>query len=71
LSGGGGRLLDASRGLSGDALLMLGGALRRAASPFAQTFQLARLREDEQRQHRDPQQRGKCRDGADLGNRAR
>jgi hypothetical protein len=66
-----GRLLGASRRLGADALLVLGGALRGAPGPLAQTFQLARLREDEQRQHRDSQQRSECRDRADLGNRVR
>jgi hypothetical protein len=50
---------------------VLGGALRRAAGPLAQTSQLAGLGEDQQRQHRDPGQRSERRDRADLGERAR
>ena len=37
------------------ALLELGGALGGAAGPLAQALELARLGEDEQRQHRDPE----------------
>jgi hypothetical protein len=43
-----GRLLGTSRRLGADALLVLGGTLRRAPGPLAQAFQLARLRENEQ-----------------------
>jgi hypothetical protein len=68
---GGRLLLDACSGLGADALLVLGGPLRRTAGPLAQPLQLAGLGEDQQRQHRDPQQRGEGRDRADLGDRAR
>src|SRR4051794_6721124 len=46
---------DAPLCLGDHALLLLGGALGRAARPFAQTLDLASLREVEQRQHGEPQ----------------
>jgi len=45
-------------GLGADALLLLGRALGRPAGPLAQPLELARLREHEQRQKRDPYERG-------------
>ena len=53
-------------GLLGDALLELLVALGRAAGPFAQALDLARLREVQQRQHREAGDRGEARVGADL-----
>jgi hypothetical protein len=42
------------RGRGARPLLEIGGTLRRAAGPFAQTLELAGLGEEQQRQHRDP-----------------
>jgi hypothetical protein len=65
------RLLCASSSFRADALLEIGCALRRAAGPLAQALDLARLREDEQRENRDAQQRCESGDRADLGEFAR
>ena len=66
-----GALLHARGGPGSHALLQLGGALRGAARPLAQALELARLREDEQREDRDPGQRRERRDRTDLGKRVR
>ena len=68
---GRGGLLHARGGSGGDALLQFGGALRGAPGPLAQALQLARLREDEQREDRNPHQRDERRDRTDLRERVR
>jgi hypothetical protein len=55
----------------GNPLLDVGVALGRAAGPLAQAFELASLREHEQREHGDADDRGKRRDRPDLGEGAR
>jgi hypothetical protein len=57
-------------GPSSYALLQLGSTLRSAAGPLAQALQFARLRKEQQRKDRNPDQRGKRRDRPDLGERA-
>jgi len=59
-------LLDLGRGGLRHALLGLHRALGRTSGPLAQAPDLARLREDEQRQDGDPQQRREGDDRADL-----
>jgi hypothetical protein len=65
------RLLCSGSSLCAHALLEIGRALRCAAGPLAQTLDLARLREDEQRENCDAQQRCESGDRADLGEFAR
>jgi hypothetical protein len=60
------RLLHSGGGRRGDFLLCLGGALGSATGPIAQASDLARLREDQQRQHGDPHQGGEGDDRPDL-----
>ena len=67
-AGGAGCAAAAAR-LLGSALtrcLQLGGALGRAARPFAQALDLARLREVEQREHGEAEHGGEARVGAVL-----
>ena len=64
------RLRLRPRGRRGhDALLLFGRPLGGAAGPLAQALDLARLREDEQREDRDAHDRGECGDRAYLGER--
>ena len=56
----------AALGIGRDARLELGGALGRAARPFAQALDLTRLREVEQRQDAEPEDRGDARVGSVL-----
>ena len=65
------RALQASGGLGADALLHIGGTLGRTPRPLSQTLDLTRLGEGQQRQQRDPQQRGEAGDRAYLGKGAR
>jgi hypothetical protein len=65
------RLLHPCGGRGGDFLLGVGGALGSASGPIAQASDLARLREDQQRQHGDPQQGGEGDDRPDLREFAR
>jgi len=69
--GAGGATLQPRGGLGADALLLFGRALGCAPGPLAQPLKLARLREHEQRQNRDPYERGKRGDRPDLRERAR
>jgi hypothetical protein len=48
-----------------------GACCTRAAGPLAQALQLARLREDEQRKDRNPEERSEGRDRTDLCERVR
>jgi hypothetical protein len=64
-------LLHPRGGGGGDFLLGLGSALGGAPGPIAQASYLARLREDQQRQHGDPQQGGEGDDRPDLREFAR
>jgi hypothetical protein len=59
--------MDARGRRGAHALLEIGGALRCTAGPFAQPLELAGLGEEQQRQNRDPDQRGERRDRSDLG----
>jgi hypothetical protein len=52
-------------------LFLFGRALRGAPGPLAQALELAGLREDQQREDRDAEQRGEGRDRTDLRERAR